>query len=723
MVVGLSCWFSTNYLTQPQNRLPNLHLTTLPFLKMTSDELKKQVAKKTNLPLEKASQLVEAWLASLTESLVNQEPVTFSGFGTFLTIHYPSKTIWDPRGRGHKIIMLPTNVVKFRPSEQLRERTKNKFPNPPEKLAEAPDHQDKSQPGESQEKPKLINFIKKAIHFDEAQSEAIQQEEQTNQLVNSETLKTPTEKPAEYQRQGLSSKQVNIQFRDISNIKIEKEVLNLIPVNIAKKYKVAPIALEAGKLTVAMVDPENINTIELLKKTTELEIEPVLSTSDEINSILDQYTMLQEEVEDVIAHSDLGITSKELKQAEKEKLQKVEEVEDSPTIRIVFSLLKRAVRERASDVHVEPQEESVIVRFRVDGILQKRVVLPKAIQASVLARLKIMANLKIDEQRLPQDGRFQLNVDGQEVDFRFSTMPCVNGEKAVMRILDKSQGILSLEEIGVTDRGFEILSRNIKKSHGMTLVTGPTGSGKTTTLYAVLGKLMNSTVNIVTLEDPVEYRIAEINQSQINSEIGYSFASSLRTVVRQDPDIIMLGEIRDKETAEMAIHAALTGHIVLSTLHTNDAAGAIPRLIDMSIEPFLISSSVNTVVAQRLTRKLCQKCRQSFQPSELEMKDVRTALDKIPKEMKDQVNKIQLSFYQPKGCDECNNTGYKGRIGVFEVLDVNESIRELIITRASSDKIQTAALAQGMITMLQDGILKAIKGVTSLEEVWRVTRE
>ena len=292
-----------------------------------------------------------------------------------------------------------------------------------------------------------------------------------------------------------------------------------------------------------------------------------------------------------------------------------------------------------------------------------------------------------------------------------------------MRILDKSQGILSLEEIGVADRGFEVLSRNIKKSHGMTLVTGPTGSGKTTTLYAVLAKLMSASVNIVTLEDPVEYRISEINQSQINAEIGYSFASSLRTVVRQDPDIIMLGEIRDKETAEMAIHAALTGHIVLSTLHTNDAAGAIPRLIDMSIEPFLISSSVNTVVAQRLTRKLCPKCRQSFQPSEIEMKDVQAEIEKFPKDSKALISKEPMSFFQPKGCDECNNTGYKGRIGVFEVLDVSEEIRELIIARSSSDKIQAAALAQGMTTMLQDGILKAIKGMTSLEEVWRVTRE
>lgn len=640
---------------------------------MNTSELAKLVSRKIYQRPFVARKITEACFETITDVLAGGDQLNLSGFGKFFTVHYPAKTILDPQGRGHKIVMLPTNVAKFRPSPKLKE----KMP--------------KIEPEENKPAPPT----------------APPKSEPKNNLTS--------------EKRSLPSKVVNIQFRDLTNLKVDKEVLGLIPHNIAERYKVAPIELESGRLTVAMADPENLNTIQLLKKITQLEILPVLSTSDEIDGIIDQYTALQEQLEDVIAHSELGITSKEIKQAEKENI--VDTVENSPTIRIVFSLLKQAVREKASDIHIEPQEGDIIVRFRIDGILQKRVVLPKAIHPSIIARLKIMANVKIDEQRLPQDGRFRIAVDQNEVDFRFSTMPCVNGEKAVMRILDKSQGILSLEEIGLTGFSFEILSKNIKRSHGMTLVTGPTGSGKTTTLYAVLGKLMNATVNIVTLEDPVEYRISEINQSQINSEIGYSFASSLRTVVRQDPDIIMLGEIRDRETAEMAVHAALTGHIVLSTLHTNDAAGAIPRLVDMGIEPFLLASSINTVIGQRLTRKLCLRCREEVQLGEKEMGEITTEIAKMSKEAREEIKKKKLTFYRGRGCSACNNSGYKGRQGVFEILDVSETIRELVIARSTSGKIAEQAIAQGMTTMLQDGITKALEGTTSIEEVWRVTRE
>lgn len=659
---------------------------------MTVIQLKKLVAKKINRSQAEGAKIVDALVSVISESLSAGDQVTYSGFGTFFIVNYPSKSIQDPQGRGHKIIMLPTNVAKFRPSGQLRKKIKNIHP-------------DNSIESNNDNQSAKIDKLTLA-------------ENQLNQL--SKPQDTEPQATEEVKSILDFNKAVNIQFRDLSAVKVEKEVLALIPQNIAQRYKLAPIELEEGKLTVAMVDPQNINTIELLKKITQLEIEPVLSTSDEIEAILDQYSVLQEELEDVIEHSDLGISKKELQQAEKEKVE--DEADDSPTVRIVYSLLKRAVRERASDVHIEPYENEISVRFRIDGILQKKVVLPKQIQASIAARLKIMANLKIDEQRLPQDGRFQIKVDQNSVDFRFSTMPCVNGEKIVLRILDKSQGILSLEEIGVDGHAFEILSKNIKKSHGMTLVTGPTGSGKTTTLYAILGRLMDSSVNIVTLEDPVEYRIQEINQSQINADIGYTFASSLRTVVRQDPDIIMLGEIRDKETAEMAVHAALTGHIVLSTLHTNDAAGAIPRLIDMNIEPFLIASSVNTVIGQRLTRKLCSKCKQEKKLLVQEREEIEVEIDKMPKEIKKEINLKNVQFCLPKGCDNCSK-GYKGRIGVFEVLDVSENIKDLVIVRSTSGKIQQQGIAEGMLTMLQDGILKASKGLTSLEEVWRVTRE
>jgi len=673
---------------------------------MTVTELKKLVAAKINRPLADGAKIVDALVDAISESLSTGDQVTYSGFGTFFIVNYPAKSILDPQGRGHKIIMLPTNVAKFRPSGQLRKKL--------EKVVQV-ETVSQSAPVESTSKESAPEPISATEPPEKAGPTLT--EDNLNELM-------PNKAPVVNKTTAASTdlkKVVNIQFRDLDSVKVEKEVLALIPQNIAQRYKLAPIELDAGKLTVAMVDPQNINTIELLKKITQLEIEPVLSTTDEIQAILDQYSVLQDELEDVIEHSDLGISKKELQQAEKEKVE--EETDDSPTVRIVYSLLKRAVRERASDVHIEPYENEVFVRYRIDGILQKKVVLPKQIHASIVARLKIMANLKIDEQRLPQDGRFQIKVDQGSVDFRFSTMPCVNGEKIVLRILDKSQGILSLEEIGVEGHGFEILSKNIKKSHGMTLVTGPTGSGKTTTLYAVLGRLMDVGVNIVTLEDPVEYRIQEINQSQINADIGYTFASSLRSVVRQDPDIIMLGEIRDKETAEMAVHAALTGHIVLSTLHTNDASGAIPRLIDMDIEPFLIASSVNTVVGQRLTRKLCPKCKQAKKVSALEIEEIKAEIEKMPKDVKKDVNLKDATFFTPKGCDDCSKNGYKGRIGVFEVLDISENIKDLVIARSTSGKIQEQAIAEGMLTMLQDGILKAMKGVTSLEEVWRVTRE
>ena len=384
------------------------------------------------------------------------------------------------------------------------------------------------------------------------------------------------------------------------------------------------------------------------------------------------------------------------------------------------------MKERASDIHIEPYERKVVVRFRVDGILMVRVELPKEIQNAIIARLKILANLKIDEQRLPQDGRFSLRLDRREVDFRISTIPVVFGEKVVMRILDKQQGIRDLAEVGVQGSGLALIEKNIERSHGMILVTGPTGSGKTTTLYAVLGRLMKPDVNILTLEDPVEYRIESINQSQVHTDIGYGFANGLRAVVRQDPDVVMLGEIRDRETAEMAVQAALTGHVVLSTLHTNDAAGAFPRLIDMGIEPFLITSSIHTVIAQRLARRLDPEHREERQLSESELAEVLHEIESMPeavkKSMKDQgVDLKRPTVYVPKEAPGIN--GYNGRMGIFEVLNVNEEIRELILQRKSGDQIRAAAIKADMLTMVQDGIAKAVTGQTSLEEVWRVTRE
>lgn len=407
------------------------------------------------------------------------------------------------------------------------------------------------------------------------------------------------------------------------------------------------------------------------------------------------------------------------KEKEPMSLGKLKTMRGSAT-KVVTELLERAVNDKASDVHIEPSEELIIVRFRIDGLLQPITSLPKPLHNSIVSRLKILSSLKIDETRLPQDGRFRIVVKNQPIDFRVSTLPTVNGEKIVLRILDKSVGILSFSELGLAESNLAKLEENMTKSHGMILVTGPTGSGKTTTLYAVIGQMMQTTNNIVTLEDPVEYRIPYINQSQVNASIGYDFASGLRSIVRQDPDVILIGEIRDSETATMAIHSALTGHVVLSTLHTNDAAGAIPRLIDMGIEPFLISSSTNAVVAQRLVRRICQECKQPFKVPREALEETRADLEVIAKQTK---TAPEITFYEGKGCNHCHHSGYSGRFGIFEVLPMTESIKQLTLKRAAGNEITTEAINGGMLTLRQDGIIKALKGETTLEEVWRVTKD
>lgn len=535
-------------------------------------------------------------------------------------------------------------------------------------------------------------------------------------LTDKDLIKeTSTDEATKY----LPGTAVNIELADLTKVSVPKEIINLIPEHIARKYQIVPILLEGSVLTVAMVDPQDVETIELIKRKTGYEIKPQLTTQDDLARVLDQYTGLQAELEEAIESADLGVEKKE----EVKQVTEEPENDNAPTARIVYSLLKRAVREKASDIHIEPDEKEVSIRFRLDGVLHKKVSLPKEIQAAVTSRLKILANLKIDEQRLPQDGRIQLIIDRRDVDFRMSTIPLVTGEKVVLRILDKTVGILTLDQLGLRGDSRVVLEDGIRKTHGMTLVTGPTGSGKTTTLYAVLGELMGPGINIMTLEDPVEYRVQGINQSQINADIGYTFASGLRSILRQDPNIIMVGEIRDKETAEMGVHASLTGHIVLSTLHTNDAAGAMPRLIDMGIEPFLLTSSINTVIGQRLARQICQNCREEIAAVDAELDAVKQIVAEMPEKVKKTITNTSLKFLHGKGCDQCAKTGYKGRIGIFEVLAIVESIQKLVLERASDSALQKQAVANGMITMIQDGILKAIEGLTTLEEVWRVTKE
>ena len=506
---------------------------------------------------------------------------------------------------------------------------------------------------------------------------------------------------------------------DLKNKKIDKKILALVPEYIARLYKAVPIEMKGGKLVIAMSNPEDLQAAEFIKKKINRDIEVVGAQEDEIKSVLDRYSGIEGEIEKALAGSQF------IKKVKTTKIEKERGLisEEAPTSKIVKSLLTQAARLSASDVHIEPKEFDVGVRFRVDGVLQNVTTLPKSIQDSVITKIKILSRLKIDETRLPQDGRFKIKVDEKEIDLRISTFPTVYGEKVVMRLLDKSKGILTLEELGMRGSGFKIVEENIHKSHGMTLVTGPTGSGKTTTLYAIIDRLNNAGLNIITLEDPVEYQIEGVNQGQINPKIGFGFASGLRSILRQDPDVVMVGEIRDFETAEMAVQAALTGHIVLSTLHTNDAAGTIPRLIDMKVEPFLLISSVNTIIAQRLVRKICENCVEEDRVSDIVMKEIKDSLDELPEKEKRKIDFNNLKFYKGRGCEICNSSGYKGRVGLFEVLPMSIPIQEITLKKSGSQVIEEEARKEGMVTLKQDGILKSLDKITSIEEIWRVTKD
>lgn len=510
-------------------------------------------------------------------------------------------------------------------------------------------------------------------------------------------------------------------YIDLSKVSVSKKILAIIPEHIARYWQIVPIAEKGRKIIVAMIDPEDREAVEIIKKKTGKDLLINICTQADLNHVLDQYSNMSSELKNIVQSAENEEDTEEIPKPKIAKKVGADDItETAPAAKIVQSLIKRAVRERASDIHIEATEEEVIVRFRLDGILKKVITLPIDILPAIVSRIKIMSGLKIDETRLPQDGRFQTTVDGKEVDFRVSTFPTVNGEKVVARILDKSTGIISLESLGLGISAFKTVSDNISKAHGMILVTGPTGSGKTTTLYGVLQKLMNEKVNIVTMEDPVEYHIPTINQGQVHSSIGFTFANGLRSILRQDPDVIMVGEIRDTETANMAVHAALTGHIVLSTLHTNDAAGAIPRFLDMGIEPFLVNSSLNAIIAQRLVRKICENCKEPLEIDKANLDAVQTELDKLPK---DEKRPDKITFSHGKGCSNCGDSGYKGRMGIFEVLNFTEELKKLVAKKAAATEIGEKAISEGMVTMRQDGVLKAISGITTLEEVWRVTKD
>jgi len=522
---------------------------------------------------------------------------------------------------------------------------------------------------------------------------------------------------------------LGVPFVNIEGETIPPEVLNVIPEQIARAHNIIAFRKKENVLEVAMLDPEDLVTVEFIRKTEPLlKVLPRLTTPLGIKNALQQYektldvefgNILKTEMGD-ISHTPL----EESLNANKEDLEKV--ARELPIVRIVDTLLKHAILQRASDVHIEPLEKEVVVRFRVDGILHDTMVLPIETSLGIVARIKVLSNLKLDEHRLPQDGRFKIETDDYKYSIRVSLLPVFNGEKIVMRLLAESTKPQTLDDLGFIGRDLEVIKNNLVRPTGMILITGPTGSGKTTTLYAMMGILNTPIVNISTVEDPIEYRMPRINQTQVNSSIGFTFASGLRALVRQDPNIIMVGEIRDNETASLAINAALTGHLVLSTLHTTEAAGAMPRLTDMDVEPFLIASTVNIIIAQRLVRKFHSvKEKYRLTPADLENLKKYCNLERIleilksQKLIKEKDGFEDIDFYRPKPSKD-SLSGYKGRLGIFEVLMVNEAIKELIVKKSSTKDVKQQAIKDGMLTMVEDGFIKAAKGLTSIEEVLRV---
>ena len=516
-------------------------------------------------------------------------------------------------------------------------------------------------------------------------------------------------------------------FLDLRQTTIRKDVLEAVPEPLVQVHQVVAFDMDTKKIKLATLDPRDLQTFEFIKKKTGLTPEITITTPSSIKNALSQF------------HKGLSATFKEItKETEKAEQggpgeKKLSELaEDVPIIRIVDSMLEYAIFESASDIHIEPQENDLIVRYRIDGRLKQVMTLPKTTQSGIIARIKILSNLKIDEHRLPQDGRFTISTKDYKVAFRVSILPVYDGEKAVLRLLNESAQVLTLEQLGLQPRPLEILKRNIKKPHGIILVTGPTGSGKTTTLYTVLNILNKPEVNISTVEDPIEYRMPRINQSQVNPKIGFTFAGGLRSLLRQDPNIIMVGEIRDNETAEIAANAAMTGHLVLSTLHTNDAVTALPRLGEMGVPSFLIASTTNILMAQRLVRKICLHCIQSYTLTKAAVEDlnkqfdVKFILKTLAREgaiLSETAPIESLLFYRGKGCKQCNHEGYKGRIGIYEILEVTHDIADLILNKCTTEDLRRAAQTQGMLTMAEDGFIKAKYGITTIEEVLRVTKE
>lgn len=523
---------------------------------------------------------------------------------------------------------------------------------------------------------------------------------------------------------------LNMPYVSLKDKVIDDAVFSAIPDKAIAFYKLLPFEFDGTLLKVGMVNPNDLEALDALKFISirhGINTKIYLISEGSFDTIIKQHKNFGDELKDALKKVDKRIESKD--DNEENKIESERISEEAPISKVVDIIVSHAIEGKASDIHIESSEKDLRVRYRLDGELHDSLILPKKLGPAVVSRIKILSNLKIDETRKPQDGRFRFNLSeqgrlGKSVDLRVSTFPTVNGEKVVMRILDTSSEVANLESLGIRGKALTILKSNIEKPFGIVLITGPTGSGKSTTLYALLKLLNKEGVNIVTLEDPVEYYLGGINQSQVKPEIGYTFASGLRSILRQDPDIIMVGEIRDKETAELAVHAALTGHLVLSTLHTNNSVGVIPRLVDMGIEPFLIGSALNIAIAQRLVRRICPYCKQEVEVTEEVIKSVEKELQIIPEDQRQEVDVSKgVKFYRGKGCKECKNSGSIGRVGIYEVLSMTPEMEKIIHSSVTDNDIMVEARRQGMITMKQDGIVKALMGVTTVEEILRVTEE
>lgn len=548
---------------------------------------------------------------------------------------------------------------------------------------------------------------KKALELKKTPEELILEEK----LVNEENLNQ------------VKAELLSIPAVDLKGKDIPQKVLKLIPHEVAENYQIIAFKKTGNELAVGLVNPQNfkaIEAVEFLAQKSNLKVKYFVISQGSFRDAFKKYQVLGEEVQEVLEGISAGVFKEGGEIAILSKMEEV--VKSAPVSKMVLVIIRHAIDGRASDIHIEPSLNETRVRYRIDGILQTSLVLPKYIHSAVVARIKVLANLRLDETRKPQDGRIRLTIEGRDIDFRVSTLPLFEGEKVVLRILDTTASVPSLDKLGFSQIHIDLIKEGIKKPHGLFLLTGPTGSGKTTTLYTILTMLNQEGINIITLEDPIEYYISGVNQSQINPEIGYTFASGLRAILRQDPNVVMLGEIRDEETTELVVHASLTGHLILSTLHTNSAAGAIPRLINLGAEPFLLSSILNIIIAQRLARKICSDCKKEVTVPAPLLKRVKDQLATIPQEYMAGTDISKLKFWKGEGCAHCGNLGYRGRVAVAEVIKVTSPFSEIISQGAKPEEIEKELKKQNFITLTQDCLLKALNGLTTLDEVIRVSQ-